>query len=258
MATRKEFCDAMEEVYRNHGMYVGTANGERTLDIAGKFFEMEKNYGRRDTNGNPLWFTDAARDYEFLGKCYRNHYDMSKSLAGDCSGIIVGIMRMLGIIKPNADYRAKDFQAKATKVPLKDVQPADLVFDKEKDATHVGAVVSRENDTIYIIDSRGRDKGVIRTKISSYPWVVGGRLDWFSDEIPVLTRNLRYIKDNMMRGEDVKLAQERLNIKGCDAGFEDGIFGIKTMDATIEFQAENHLEIDGVIGQKTWAKLWEN
>jgi hypothetical protein len=27
MATRQQFCDAMEEVYKNHGVYIGTANG---------------------------------------------------------------------------------------------------------------------------------------------------------------------------------------------------------------------------------------
>ena len=79
MATRKQFCDEMEEVYRNHGMYVGTGNGELTLSVAGKFFEMEKNYGRRDSDGKPLLYTDTARDYEYLGKCYRKKWDMTKS-----------------------------------------------------------------------------------------------------------------------------------------------------------------------------------
>lgn len=49
MATRQEFCDGMNKLYEDHGMYVGTGNGERTLDVAGKFFEMEKNYGRSAT-----------------------------------------------------------------------------------------------------------------------------------------------------------------------------------------------------------------
>ena len=61
-----------------------------------------------------------------------------------------------------------------------------------------------------------------------------------------------------MKGEDVKLAQERLNLKGCDAGVVDGIFGKRCKAATIEFQELNHppLEVDAVIGQNTWARLW--
>lgn len=250
MATRQEFCNAMEEVWKNHGVYIGTANGEYTENLTiGRIHKMEVNYGYDQAKTDK----NIRRDFAYIGKCYEQGYDMSKSRAGDCSGIIVGVMRDLGIIKPTSDYRARDFQAKSTKVPLKDLQAADLVFDKQKDATHVGVYVGNG----YVIESRGRDYGVVKRKTSEGSWVVGGRLDWFSDEIPVLTRNLRYIADNMMRGEDVKLAQERLNIKGCDAGVEDGIFGIKTMDATIEFQTEHNLEIDGIIGQKTWAKLWE-
>ena len=250
MATRKEFCDAMIEVFKNHGVYIGTANGEYTETLTiGKIHKMEVNYGysAETTNKN------IRRDLTFIGKCYENGYDMSKSRSGDCSGIIVGVMRDLGIIKPTSDYRARDFQAKSTKVPLKDLQAADLVFDKQSEATHVGVYIGDG----YVIESRGRDYGVVKRKTSEGNWVVGGRLEWFSDDIPVLTRNLRYIKDNMMRGEDVKQAQERLNKHGCDAGVEDGIFGVKTMDATIEFQAEHDLHVDGVIGQNTWKKLWE-
>ena len=250
MATRQEFCKAMEQVQKDHGVYIGTANGEMTESLTvGHIHQMEVNYGydKAQTNKN------IRRDFAYIGKCYENGWDMSKSRAGDCSGSIVGVMRDLGIIKPNADYRARDFQAKSTPVTLKELQAGDLVFDKKKEATHVGTYIGEG----YVIESKGRDAGVVKRKVSEGPWVIGGRLNWFSNDIPVLTRNLKYVKDNLMKGEDVKQAQERLNLKGCDAGVEDGIFGIKTMDATIEFQTENGLEVDGIIGQNTWAKLWE-
>lgn len=258
MATRQEFCDAMNEVYKNHGVYIGTANGEYTLDIAGKFYEMEKKYDRRDKDGKSLTYSDTARDYEYLAKCYRSKFDMSKSRAGDCSGIIVGVMRDLSIIKPTADYRAKDFQAKATPVPLADLQPADLVFDRKKDATHVGVVEKIESGIPFVIESRGRDYGVVRRKLSEGNWVIGGRLDWFDDEIPVLTRELRYIEGDLMHGKDVEQCQERLVKKGYNPGVVDGYYGKKTEDAVIEFQTIEDLGIKrlGVVGQKTWAALW--
>ena len=250
MATRKQFCDAMNEVYKNHGVYIGTANGERTESLTiGQIHQMEKNYGRPDPDN------DTKRDLRYIASCYEKHWNMSKSLVGDCSGIVVGILRSLKVIKFTADYNCRTFMKASKTVALKDLQAGDLVFNKASEPSHMGVYVGDG----MVIDSRGRDVGVVKNKVSDYPWAVGGRLSWFSDEIPVLTRNLKYVPDNLMKGEDVKEAQIQLNKKGCDAGVEDGIFGRKTETATIEFQEINHppLEVDGVIGQKTWEKLWE-
>ncbi|MCM1200220.1 MAG: peptidoglycan-binding protein [Lachnospiraceae bacterium] len=57
------------------------------------------------------------------------------------------------------------------------------------------------------------------------------------------------------RGSDVMYLQQRLSIKGYDTGKIDGIFGIKTLSAVKEFQKENGLAVDGIVGIKTWAKL---
>lgn len=248
MATNQEFCDALIEIYKNHGMYVGTANGERTLDIAGKFYEYEKRYGRPDP------YTDTARDYEFLAQCYRNKYDMSKSRAGDCSGIIIAILRDMGLIGPNDDYNAKTLQSKySTPIDFDQLQPGDWVFDKPSEASHIGTYIGNGET----IDSRGRDLGVIRQYLDSYPWKAAGRPIWFT-EIPPLRRNLRYIPDDMMKGDDVRQCQEQLTKKGfTEVGTIDGAFGLKTDSAVRHFQAANDLQIDGIVGQKTWAKLWK-
>ena len=254
MATRQEFCDGMEEVYRNHGVYIGTANGEYTESLTvGRIHQMEKTYARRDSKGKPLWDSDTRRDFAYIGKCYEQGFDMSKSRAGDCSGIIVGVMRDLAIIGKTADYRAKDFQAKSTPVELKDLQNADLVFDKKKDAGHVGVFYDG-----FIIESRGRDYGVTRRPLKDTNFVIGGRLDWFDDDIPVLTRELKYIENDLMHGKDVEQCQERLILKGYNPGVADGYYGRKTEDAVINFQTVEDLGIKrlGVVGQKTWAALW--
>jgi len=257
MATRQEFCDAMEEVYKNHGVYIGTANGEYTETLTvGRIHEMEKTYARRDKSGKPLWDSDTRRDFAYIGKCYEQGWDMSRSRSGDCSGILYGVLHDLGVQK--YDMRARDYQAKSTPVPLKDLQPADLVFDKTKDATHVGMVAKIENGSAIIIESRGRDYGVTRRPLKDTAFVIGGRLDWFEDEIPVLTRELRYIENDLMHGTDVKQCQERLVLKGYNPGVVDGYYGRKTEDAVIEFQTVEDLGIKrlGVVGQKTWAALW--
>ena len=252
MATRQQFCEAMEEVYKNHGVYIGTANGEYTESLTvGKIRQMEVDYGydKKKTD------TNIRRDFAYIGKCYENGWDMSKSRAGDCSGIIVGVMRDLEIIKPTSDYSAKMFQKAATPVWLKELKDADLVFDKTSNAGHVGVFYKG-----YIIESRGRDYGVTKRPLADTAFVVGGRLDWFDDDVMVLTRILKYIPDNMMRGEDVRAVQQQLQLSGYTPGTADGVYGKKTKIAVQAFQLDNGLEADGIVGKNTATALgfkWE-
>lgn len=250
MATRKEFCEAMNDVWRNHGIYIGTANGELTEELTiGKIRQMEINYGHNAATTKK----NIRRDFAYIGKCYENGWDMSLSAAGDCSGQIVGVMRKLGIIKPTADYSAKMFQSKAKPIALDSLQPADLVFDKTSSASHVGVYIGDG----MVVESKGRDDGVVKRKVNEGGWVIGGRLDWFDPEIiPELTRNLYYREGDLMRGEDVGMAQERLKLHSCDPGKIDGIFGYKTREAVMKFQIANELTADGIVGQKTWNTLW--
>ena len=54
----------------------------------------------------------------------------------------------------------------------------------------------------------------------------------------------------------VGVIQFRLNIKGYDAGNCDWIFGDKTYKALLRFQENNNLLVDGIVGAKTWEKLF--
>lgn len=51
------------------------------------------------------------------------------------------------------------------------------------------------------------------------------------------------------KGAEVKTLQQKLNL------IADGIFGPLTEEAVKEFQANNGLTVDGIVGQKTWDKL---
>ena len=85
-----------------------------------------------------------------------------------------------------------------------------------------------------------------------------------SSSIPKLTRNLK-LTSPMMKGDDVKQAQQRLQKHLANPGKIDGVFGSDTKAAVIRFQKARIAEgrdlgstgADGVIGQKTWAILWE-
>lgn len=73
--------------------------------------------------------------------------------------------------------------------------------------------------------------------------------------VTIASRFLRYIPEEMMRGPDVRLVQQRLRALGFYQGAVDGIFGRGTADAVIAFQSRNRLGTDGVVGPATYAAL---
>jgi len=72
-------------------------------------------------------------------------------------------------------------------------------------------------------------------------WRLGDRLLWHSRR--------------MMRGDDVRDLQHRLNQLGFDASSEDGVFGPLARAAVEEFQRNAGLNVDGVAGTQTIAAL---
>lgn len=60
------------------------------------------------------------------------------------------------------------------------------------------------------------------------------------------------------RGEDVRKLQKLLNARGlCPEPIAlDGIFGPTTLDAVKKFQRQAKLPVDGIVGGKTWDRLF--
>ena len=58
------------------------------------------------------------------------------------------------------------------------------------------------------------------------------------------------------KGELVELVQQMLNEKGYACGSADGIFGTKTKNAVEKYQKAKGLSVDGIVGAKTYAKLF--
>jgi g-D-glutamyl-meso-diaminopimelate peptidase len=59
------------------------------------------------------------------------------------------------------------------------------------------------------------------------------------------------------KGEAVTRLQQGLQQLGHDPGTIDGIFGRNTERAVRDFQTNNGLTADGVVGPKTWTALEE-
>ncbi|WP_293338322.1 peptidoglycan-binding domain-containing protein [Microcoleus sp. CAWBG58] len=62
------------------------------------------------------------------------------------------------------------------------------------------------------------------------------------------------------RGEDVRKLQKLLNAQGvCPEPIAlDGIFGRTTLDAVKIFQRQEKLPVDGIVGGKTWDRLFSS
>src|SRR5262249_44103326 len=74
--------------------------------------------------------------------------------------------------------------------------------------------------------------------------------------LPAFTRTLR-VQAPPLQGEDVKAAQRRLlELRYTEVGQADGVFGQNTERAVRSFQSANTLDADGIIGPKTWERLF--
>ncbi len=66
---------------------------------------------------------------------------------------------------------------------------------------------------------------------------------------PLLKRN-----DAVTQNEDVRYLQRLLNTSGFSVD-TDGAFGSKTQQAVINFQKQQQIVADGIVGPKTWTKF---
>lgn len=60
-----------------------------------------------------------------------------------------------------------------------------------------------------------------------------------------------YLTRPLVRGDDVRDLQRRLNRLGFDAGHDDGLYGPQTFEAVREFQLNAGLPVDGIAGPTT-------
>ena len=76
-------------------------------------------------------------------------------------------------------------------------------------------------------------------------------------ETPIVPSDKKPVLKKGDKGEWVTLAQTKLINRGYDLGKwgADGSFGNATLNAVLEFQRNNGLVADGIIGEKTWEDL---
>lgn len=163
MGIREQICEEATALASAHGIYLWGGNGELTESLT-----------TAQIRAHETTLDNVATVLHFLASCYDKGYDMKKSRACDCSGVVVYILRKLGLIKPTADYRARDLQAMSDKVRLDKLKPADLVFNKTSGATHVGIYIGSNQ----VVEARGRAYGIVQRSLATGSWVIGGKLPY--------------------------------------------------------------------------------
>lgn len=68
------------------------------------------------------------------------------------------------------------------------------------------------------------------------------------------------IRQGSSNKNDIKVWQNYLKSQGYDIGSTgaDGIFGSKTLAATKQYQKDNGLSVDGIVGKNTWGSMTSN
>lgn len=191
-----------------------------------------------------------------LNKKLKEGADINTLLEYDCSGLFMDYAIKHGIFK--YDMRANDiYNAIPDKIKVSKVKRGDFVFHGTKEnKTHIGYVVDDE----WVIEARGTAYGVVKTRIKERGWQFAARPDFWSEkQKPVLTREL-YYTNPMIHGDDVGLLQIKLNGMDYNCGTADGYFGKKTEMAVKNYQSDEGLTVDGIVGKKTAEALgfrWE-
>lgn len=216
-------------------MYVLGAQGDKFVSLLDRMCAMEKNDYKLINNVLTL-----------LKKKLDAGVDINTLLAYDCSGLGMWWLMQKGIFK--YDMTAKDmYNSIPNKIKSLDaVKEGDFVFTNS--LGHVGYAIGDN----MVIEARGTAYGVVMTDLYKREWTKIARPDWWDDVTykPVLKREL-YLTDPYMRGDDVREAQVLLTEKGYNCGEIDGVFGKKTEIATKNFQTDNNLTADGIIGKNT-------
>lgn len=146
-------------------------------------------------------------------------------------------------------------------------QKGDIIFfdwepEKGDGIDHVGIVNNVNGEYIYALEGNHDDQvNIYKYHINDariYGYAVP---DYTGEEVVENNPSESYTNKPLVykgnTGETVKYIQNKLIIKGYFVGRTgaDGIFGFQTEKAVRQFQIDNSLSADGIIGSLTWEKL---
>ena len=224
------FCEYLETQVRNHSIYVWGAQGQKKPTITEAWIRKREKNKRNANRAIAHWKKEVAMGYGDILRAF------------DCSGL--GVYFFLRHKLIDHDVNAEGLRNLCTAIDRSAVKAGDMMFRMcGERAVHVGYAVDHD----HVIEAKGRDDGVVKSRIGT--WDRFGRPQFFER-----SRELK-LTDPYMRGEDVKTLQRELKARGYDPGQIDGIYGKKTARAVRRFQKDMGLKVDGIAGKRTFHAL---
>ena len=182
--------------------------------------------------------------------------------AHDCSGLYWEGMHAAGVMykgKPFPRLTADDYYRMSTSIsaPSKVGADAGYIVNKSGHAVHIIPYVGNGNT----IEARGRKWGVVEyTLTDPINGALKRKAKWRRFPVELVgditsdppARRMLKITSPYMHGADVRAVQDFL---GLPQSKRDGVYGPYTELAVKRMQKSNGLEVDGIVGPKTWAVL---
>lgn len=159
---KKKFINAAKKEVANNSLYLWGGQGEPVLTSYTPAAIIKRETSREN----------AARVLRKLSTLLGSN-SMTEAKYFDCSGLVIYIlMCVLGLI--NKDYTAAGIYAELCEpISSEEISGADLAFKRENGRiTHVAIIV----DSLYIVEARGRDYGVVMRPFVAKEFNCFGRL----------------------------------------------------------------------------------
>lgn len=217
---------------KNRHGYVYGGQGETYSQALAEKWTEERRSVPKTRDRNTYFIADCARWY---GRKVE-----------DCSGLIVNAIRT--VIPKFGDRTANRFiktSCSETGGMAAMPETAGIVLWKNG---HIGVYVGDG----WVIEARGTEYGVVKSKLSTQPWKKWGYLkdvDYGADKSEWSVSRVLKRMEPMLRGDDVKELQKRIGVAA------DGAFGAATEAAVKAYQKRQGLMPDGKAGRDTITAL---
>ena len=220
-------------------------------------------YGTFGQIGTKALYLEKKRQYPNMYEKWseQSFMDQIGQKVHDCVGLIKGYIMSEGANDPAVYNRAYDVSANGLIGLCKETGSIDkipevpgLIVWKE---SHVGVYIGGG----YVVEAKGHSYGVVKTKLTSRPWVKWGRLPsiWITYEEEPTKQWCRPVIRVLRKGDHdyaVKVLQNCLNLKGYSLSV-DGAYGNKTAEAVRDFQTKNDITPLETVGVLTWNALFK-
>lgn len=260
--TGRQLAEKAEIAYREKWGYIWATAGETWTEAKQAAFDKK-------------YYSDTSKyaDYK-QGVLYGKKWFGKK--VTDCSGLVKWAMKQLGVTSgiyhgSNSQFSKNCYMTgkivKGTKIPV-----GALIFtgDTVGQHNHVGILVDEKT----VCEAKGTTAGIVHTALSNRKWTWWGLLrgvtyeelqngttketDKTTTTVAIKTAGKVVKRYATLRrgakGDAVTKLQTLLAKDGSNLKI-DGIFGIGTLSAVKAFQKRHNLEVDGIVGPKTWAEL---